>query len=102
MSAESAPPGALWRRVDALLDEAGDDPGALAGLRAHGVHLLAAARWRAQGRPIPDSLLRDERDAIVLTAVVPGLLSRISAIVEQPAVILKGPVIAARYPDPTR
>jgi hypothetical protein len=86
----------VWATVDHLLDRA-EDP---AGLRAHGVQLLAARRWRATGRPVPAALLADERSAAIATLAVPVLLARVRAALNGPIVLLKGPEVAARYPDP--
>ena len=85
----------VWAAVDHLLDRI-DDP---APLRAHGVQLLAARRWRAVGRPVPGALLADERSAAIATLAVPALLARVRAALDGPIVLLKGPEVAARYPD---
>lgn len=82
--------------VDPLLDRSDD----LAALRIHRLQLLAARRWRATGRPVPPELLADERTAAIATLAVPPLLVRVRAVVGGPLVLLKGPIVAARYPDP--
>ena len=82
----------VWAAVDHLLDRT-EDP---AGLRAHGVQLLAARRWRVTGRPVPAALLADERSAAIATLAVPVLLTRVRAAVNGPIVLLKGPEVAAR------
>jgi Uncharacterised nucleotidyltransferase len=84
----------VWRRVDELIDAA---PG-LPALRAHRLQLLAARRWRATGREVPDDLRAEERLAAIRDAIVPELLGRVRAATEQPVVLLKGPEIARRYP----
>ena len=86
----------VWDAVDRLVDGT-DDP---AALRAHGLHLLAARRWRALGRPIPPALLADERAAAIAALAAPALLARVRATLDGPLLLLKGPEVAARYPDP--
>ena len=86
----------IWAAVDHLLDEAED----LAALRAHGLHLLAARRWREAGRSVPPDLLADERSAAIAALAMPSLLARVRAALDGPILLLKGPEVAARYPDP--
>lgn len=85
----------LWSRVDELLDRSNDP----AGLEAHGLDLLAAQRWRAVGRSIPDGFLIHERVAVMATLAVPSVLRRIRDVLDGPILLLKGPEVAARYPD---
>ena len=86
----------VWEAVDRLVEGTDDLP----ALRAHGLHLLAARRWRAVNRPIPPELLADERAAAFAALAVPALLARVRAVMDGPIVLLKGPEVAARYPDP--
>jgi hypothetical protein len=86
----------IWDQLDRLIDEA---PG-IGVLRAHALHLLAAQRWRSLARPIPGDLLEQERRSAVTALVVPSLLERIRDACEGKIVILKGPEVAALYPDP--
>ena len=86
----------VWNAVDRLVDGTDD----LAGLRANGLQLLAARRWRAVGRPVPPELLADERAAAIATLAVPALLARVRDVLEGPIVLFKGPEVAVRYPDP--
>jgi len=88
----------LWTRVDHLIDTLPQTD--IVGLRAHGIQLLAGRHWRAQGRQIPPEFLADERVMVASTLTVPVLLERIRDILEGPIVLLKGPEVAARYPDP--
>jgi hypothetical protein len=92
----AAPPASIWDRIDALVDSA---PGLL-DLRAHGLHLLAARHWRSLGRPVPPALEREELAATFRTLAVPGVLAQVRAAYDGPIVLLKGPVVAALYPDP--
>jgi hypothetical protein len=89
-------PGTIWDGVDRLVDAA---PG-VGDLRSHGLHLLAARRWRILGRPVPASLAEQELRAVYEAQAVGPLLERIRAAVEGPIVLMKGPVVAGRYPDP--
>jgi hypothetical protein len=85
-----------WTAVDRLVGRARSVP----ELRAHRVHLLAARRWRASGVPVPPDLVIDERRAAVISMTTPALLRRVRAACEGPIVVLKGPELAAAYPDP--
>lgn len=87
----------LWAAVDRLVDrhERLDD------LRAHRVHLLAARRWRADGRAIPDELRLDEHRSAVATLTAPVLVQRIRDAYDGPLIVLKGPEVAAHYPVAT-
>ena len=86
----------VWAGVDRIVENADD----LAGLRLHGVHLLAGRRWRALGRAIPTELIEEERVAAVAALGSAALLSRVRSILDVPIVLHKGPEVAARYPDP--
>jgi hypothetical protein len=98
VAAPSAPHGApaIWERLDGLLDRA---PGE-AALRSHGVHLLGARRLRELGRPVSQELEADGWTAAILTLVAPTLLERVREACDGPLVLMKGPEVAARYPDP--
>ena len=85
-----------WARVDALIDAA---PG-LPDLHAHGLHLLAARRWRMSGRPLPAVLVREELQATWRTNAAPRVLAEVRAACDGPVMLVKGPVVATRYPDP--
>jgi hypothetical protein len=89
-------PRALWSAADRLVDRAP----ATADLRAHGLHLLGAARLRALGRPVPDELFAEELHAAIVTLTVPALLARVRAACDGPLMVMKGPEVALRYPDP--
>jgi hypothetical protein len=95
---ERAPPGRpeVWRAVDGLIDRS---PG-LHDLRAHGLHLLAARRWRARGLPVPSELSAEERVAALVSLMVRPLLERVVAAVDCPVLVMKGPEVAHRYPSP--
>jgi Uncharacterised nucleotidyltransferase len=88
----------IWSRVDEIIDSS---PG-VADLRAHGLHLLAARRWRSLGRPISPELEQEEIQAAFLTHAVPIVLAEVRGACEGPIAVMKGPVIAARFPAPSR
>jgi hypothetical protein len=93
----SAPEGGrIWDGVDRLLDKAPH----LADLRSHRLELLAARRWRALGLPVPPELIEEERRAAVIVLTAPVLLERVRAAYDGKMLVMKGPEVAARYPDP--
>jgi putative nucleotidyltransferase-like protein len=86
----------IWTALDRLIDEAPN----LAALQSHGLQLLAARRWRAQGRTVQAGLVREEELAAVRTLLAPVLLARIREAYDGVIVIFKGPEVGTRYPDP--
>jgi hypothetical protein len=95
---ELEPTPALWGAVGALVDRAPS----LDGLRAHRLQLVAASRLRAAGRLVPDALALEERRSAVNALTAPVLLRRVRAAVDGPILLVKGPEVAARYPDPVQ
>ena len=89
--------GIIWERVDEIVAATEN----VDALRHHGVELIAARILRAQGRPVPEQLLLDERIAAIRTLGVPVLLKRIRGAYDGTLVLMKGPEAAARYPEPT-
>jgi hypothetical protein len=87
---------AIWSAVDRLIDSSTSPR----DLRAHGLHLLAVRRWREEGRPIPEELVTAERAASFVALAAPAVLAEARAACDGPIVLLKGPELAARYPDP--
>jgi hypothetical protein len=85
----------IWSAVDQLVDRADS----LDELRGHRLHLLAGRRWRALGREVPPDLRLEERRSTVTSLAVPVVLQRIRDAVDGPLLVLKGPEVAARYPD---
>ncbi len=86
----------VWATIDRLVEEVRD----IQVLRAHGLQLLAARRWREMGQPVPPELLHDERMAAVGTLAAPVILARVRSALGGPVLLLKGPEVARRYPDP--
>jgi hypothetical protein len=86
----------LWRAVAGLIDGATSSE----QLRWHRLHLLAVARWRAQGQPIEPTLAEIERLAAARLVSTPFVLEQIRAACEGRIVLMKGYEIALRYDDP--
>jgi Uncharacterised nucleotidyltransferase len=87
--------GTVWAAVDGLIDRSpGPDD-----LQSHGLHLLAARRWRALGRDVPDAVRSEEQLAAQRSLAVPGVLEQLAAAADEPLVVFKGPCLAASYPD---
>ena len=87
----------LWAAVDRLVERAPT----VAALRGHRLELFAARRWRELGRDVPADVVQRERAAGVIPLTVPALLSRIRDAYDGPAILHKGPEVAAAYPDPS-
>jgi hypothetical protein len=87
----------MWETVGALVERAPSP----AALRLHGVDLIAAARRRADGRSVPDDARARERTAALMALAAPVVLPRIRAACDGRVMVMKGPEIAARYPDPS-
>src|SRR5688572_3205555 len=85
----------IWTAVERLVDRAAS----LDDLRAHRLHLLAGRRWRALRRAVPAELRVDERRSVVATLTAPVLLQRVRDAHDGPLIVLKGPEVAAHYPD---
>jgi hypothetical protein len=86
----------LWEGVDRLIDRAPH----LADLRSHRLELLAAQRWRSLGLPVPEELAAEERLAALAVLSAPILLERARAAYDGRMLLMKGPEVAARYPNP--
>src|SRR5688500_6161934 len=90
------PRAKIWESVDGLIDRSPQ----LADLRAPGLQLLAARRWRSLGRPVPADLVTEELRAALRSPAARTLLERIRSTCEGPIILIKGPAVAAYYPDP--
>jgi hypothetical protein len=87
----------LWTRVDELVDRAPDVP----ALRAHGLHLLAARRWRDRGALVPAELLDEQRRTEMISMAAPLLLRRARDAYDGELMLMKGPEAAAHYLEPS-
>jgi Uncharacterised nucleotidyltransferase len=88
--------GPLWPAVTELVARAPR----LADLYSHRLELFEARRLRGAGQQLPDDLLARERRAEISALTAPLLLSRVRAAYDGPLLLVKGPEVAARYPDP--
>src|SRR5262245_61548946 len=86
----------LWTATDALVDAAPS----LAELRWHRLHLLAAERWRGQGREIPGELAQDARLAGVRRTAAAVLLEPPRDAYDGRWALIKGYEVAVRFPNP--
>ena len=86
----------LWERLDELVQEAPR----LSDLVDHRLHLFAARRLRSRGEPVPAEFVRDEQATALLSMMVPHVLARVRETLTGPILLIKGPEVAARYPDP--
>ena len=87
----------LWNGVDRLVDGAAD----LSDLRAHRLHLWAARRRRIRGLGVPEDLANEEQGAAVAALAATALLQKVRSAYDGPLIVMKGPEVAARYPDHT-
>jgi len=86
----------LWAAVTELVERAPT----IADLRSHGLELLAARRWRATGREVPDDIAQLEQTAAVVSLAAPAVLAQIRLAYDGPAILHKGVEVAVFYPDP--
>jgi hypothetical protein len=87
----------FWAAAYALVARAPS----VADVLAHRLGLLAAAARRAQGLPVPQAFVAQEQLAAVTVVTARALLRRIRAVCDGPLVIVKGPELAAHYPQDT-
>jgi Uncharacterised nucleotidyltransferase len=86
----------LWESVDRLIGAAQDER----ALRVHRLEPLAARRLRALGRDVPEEAAESERLGAAFALAADAHLARARAVVEGPLLVVKGPELAALYPDP--
>ncbi len=67
----------------------------------HRLEPLAAERLRRLGRPVPEELVEVERLGAAFALAASAHLARARAAVDGPLLLVKGPEIAALYPEPT-
>lgn len=85
-----------WDRVEQLAERATS----VAELQVHGLELVALRRLRARGAAIAPQLAASERLSAVIAMAAPVLLTRARDAYDGRMALMKGPEIAARYPDP--
>ena len=88
---------ALWDGVYRLVARAPR----VSDLLWHRIELLALRRLRRVGERVPPELLEREHVAQISTLVAPLVVERIRAACDGPLLVLKGPEVAAHYPDPS-
>ena len=86
----------LWAGVDRLAATAPT----LGDLIAHRLHLVEARRLRRRGEPVPEELSSAERGAALMRLGASAVLGRAREAYDGSLVLLKGPEVAASYPDP--
>ena len=86
----------LWESVGALVDRTAD----LDRLEVHRLQLIGARRMRERGLAVPEELVAQERLAAVRELAFPATLARVRDATDGPVLAMKGPVVAARWPDP--
>ena len=89
----------LWRGVESLIKSKLTD---VEGLARQGLGPLAADVLQQQGRSVPLLLLHQQRSARAAALTAPLLLERVRNACEGPVLVLKGPELAARYPNRSR
>ena len=90
------PPQDLWDMVDGFVDRAQR----MSDLTYHGLQLLAARRYRQIGRLVPRDLTAAEKNAAVVSLVVPIVLREARQAYDRTMVLMKGPEVAVKYRDP--
>ncbi|HXV96475.1 MAG TPA: nucleotidyltransferase family protein [Gaiellaceae bacterium] len=88
--------GTIWAGVDRLVERA-DEP----ALVLHRLEPLAAARLRRLGEEVPPELLEVERLGAAFALAATAHLTRARASVDEPLLLIKGPELAALYPEPS-
>jgi Uncharacterised nucleotidyltransferase len=87
----------LWSRVGALADRAS----CLSDLRHHKLQLIAASRMRERGQAVPPELRHAERHAAAITLSKAEMIRLLrDATGDTPFLVMKGPEMAARWPNP--
>lgn len=85
-----------WERVEQLADRAPT----VADLHFHRLELVAARRRRERGERVPAQLRDAERYGAANAMAAHDVLRRIRAAYPGRLLLMKGPEVAARYPDP--
>lgn len=88
---------ALWSGVERVLDRTASHPETLA---AHGIHLLAARRWRLLGMPVPPAIEEAEIRNSAVALLTPQVVALVRDACDGPVIVLKGIEVARLYPDP--
>ena len=87
----------LWDRVEELVDRAPS----WEALRLHRLHLIAARVRSRRGEAIPTSISDEWRSRTMMALTARAVLKRVRNAYEGRLLLMKGPEVAWRYPDPT-
>lgn len=87
----------IWAGVDRLVERADER-----ALVFHRLEPLGAARLRRRGLEVPEELAETELLGTAFALAATAHLARARATVDGPLLLLKGPELAARYPDPAQ
>lgn len=87
----------IWAGVDRLVERCDER-----ALVLHRLEPLAASRLRRQGREVPAELAETELLGTAFALAATAHLRRARAAVDGPLLLVKGPELAARYPDPAQ
>ena len=90
------PVGGMWSRLDELAARAPS----VADLLHHGLGAVAARDLRQRGRPVPEPMAEEERFSAAAALATPAIIERVRAECDGRLLVLKGPEIARRYPNP--
>jgi hypothetical protein len=91
-----AAPNGIWSSLPGLIDRAQS----LDLLRTHGLHLLAVSLWRSRGTELPSDLRKEESRAAMTALAAVAVLRRVRATYDGRLMLMKGPEVAASYPEP--
>jgi hypothetical protein len=89
----------LWTDVGRIVESSLDDT---EGLCAHALGPFAADQLARRGRPVPVPILHQQRVAQLAALTAPMVLARTREALAGPMLVVKGPEVAARYPQPAR
>lgn len=87
----------LWDRVEELVDRAPS----WRALRVHGLHLIAARTRGARGDLVPADILAERRHTAIVSMAARAVLARVRDAYGGELLLMKGPEVAAKYPDPS-
>lgn len=90
---ESAPEAALSRLSEAAVSAA------LVDIQAHGLELIASAALRERGMHVAPALTAAERVTAMTILLTPAVLTEIRNACDGRILLMKGPEVAAHYPD---
>jgi Uncharacterised nucleotidyltransferase len=90
------PPETLWTRVDSFVERAPRTE----DLLHHRLAAIAAGRRDSPERSGYSALEDEERFAAWVALAARAVLDRVLTLYDKPVMVLKGPELACRYPDP--